>query len=413
MLQSNMKKVLVLVPAFPVPTETFIERELAYLAKDPNIDLHVLSLAKAKGYLSPSLEGRVDYKRISWGMVPLHLLTFVLYFFKYFTVFWRALIELNSNSKKPNLFKQLYFLARVYGFYVPWFAKYKPDFVIGHFMSEPSSVCMVHKLLTGIPYGVMAHARDVFLDGEYFESKVKTANFISVCNRRAHEYLLSSAQKANLPTANIILRYHGIDPTLLPFKVVEHYNAPIQKIRIFNNARLTEKKGHVYLFDAVKELLAQGFDVELNLVSGAGNLTDWARNYILSNNLLGKINLLNEGKGVPFEQISTLYHSNDLFVYTGINTDAGDSDGIANVLIEAAFAGLPIISTDSGATTEFLTNGVDTAIVDQKSTRAIVSAIKDYILNPQKFAEYAQNAHKKAVQTFDIRTSVAELKNLF
>ncbi len=60
-----MKKILYFIPEFPKLTETFIEREVSKLVELNELDIQVLSVKKATGFLSPNLSTKVIYRDIN------------------------------------------------------------------------------------------------------------------------------------------------------------------------------------------------------------------------------------------------------------------------------------------------------------------------------------------------------------
>ncbi len=65
-----------------------------------------------------------------------------------------------------------------------------------------------------------------------------------------------------------------------------------------------------------------------------------------------------------------------------IAVQASDSEGLPNVVLEAAAAGLPIIATAVGGTAEILTHGVDGILVPKGDQPALSDAIADLAADP-------------------------------
>ena len=79
----------------------------------------------------------------------------------------------------------------------------------------------------------------------------------------------------------------------------------------------------------------------------------------------------------------------DMLLYTSL------TDGMPNVILEAAAAGLPIIASNDGGVGELIQNGrTGILIEDYLNSDAYVKAIEEVIANPEKLPEYAKNAQK-------------------
>jgi glycosyltransferase involved in cell wall biosynthesis len=95
-----------------------------------------------------------------------------------------------------------------------------------------------------------------------------------------------------------------------------------------------------------------------------------------------------------------------------IETSKGDVDGVPTVVIEAAIAGLPIITTDAGGITDLIVNNDTGIIVPQKDPEALANQIEHLLSHPEIRKSLGMNANKKAGKMFDLDTNIRELENL-
>lgn len=394
---STKKKVVIFVPEFPVLTETFIERELAKIAERGNLDVSILSLRKGSGEVSPVLEPLIRYKRLS---VPNAILSFRFFFIAGKNIS-RALGILSSCGM-PAVHRY-YTLLKGMG-YAQIFSYSGPDLILAHFMSESSTIAMVAAVVLGVPYAVSAHAKDVTVRPHCMKTKSENAAFVLICNKHAYESCVRSTDRDY--AHKILLRYHGLDISGFP-RAGSKSGVPV----ILNIGRLEEKKGQKYLLEAAKILRDEGIKFKLIIV-GPGSLYGKLNELTGALGLSGEVEILGGGTGLPFSETQKYYSRSDVFVFPGINTDEGDADGIANVLLEAAASHLPIVATDSGSTKEFLENDVSGVIVPQKNPAALADGLKR-ILNDKELADrLAEEAYRKVSSEFDIENNAAELENL-
>ncbi|KKS06004.1 hypothetical protein A3K01_02770 [candidate division WWE3 bacterium RIFOXYD1_FULL_43_17] len=390
---STKKKVIIFVPEFPVLTETFIERELAKIAERGNLDLSILSLRRGSGEVSSVLEPLVKYKRLSISDLILSL----RFFFSAGKNISKALRILRGCKN------EYYTLLKGMG-YAQIFSSSKPDFILAHFMSESSTIVMVASIVLGVPYAISAHAKDVTVSPHCMKEKSENAAFVLICNKHAYENCVSTVDGDY--SHKILLKYHGLD--LAKFgNAGRKYDVPV----ILNIGRLEEKKGQKYLLEAARILYDEGVQFKLLLI-GPGSLYAELSKQISDLGLSGQVEILGEGAGLPFSETSKYYSTSNVFVFSGINTEEGDADGIANVLLEAAASRLPIVATDSGSTKEFLENEESGVIVPQKDPLALADGLKRVLNDKELARRLAEEAHKKVSAEFNIETNVALMEDL-
>jgi colanic acid/amylovoran biosynthesis glycosyltransferase len=397
-----MKRVLYFIPEFPRISETFIEREVAKLIELSTLDITILSLAKASGTTSQKVYERTQYRRINWLTCFLALGYFFLKPHRVITSFKRYFQGNNSSVlKKLHLF-----LKSVA--YTKLIENQKPEHIHVHFFSWPSSTVMIASTILEIPYSISGHAKDVFLEGELIKEKLKTCKFMSICNSYAYNKTLEVAGESS-DTEKIHLIYHGVDPKVFEGKsLLPKVTVP----RIFlGGTRLVEKKGITYMIEASKLLLDKGILHQVDLV-GPGELYDQLTDQTKKLGLEKTVLVHGEGKGTPFSEVLEYYKVADVFVLPSIETKDGDVDGVPTVVIEAAMAKIPIISTNAGGITDLITDNVTGILVPQKDPTAIAEAIEK-LLTDRPFAEKLMtNAYNKAIGMFDLEQNIGKLESL-
>src|SRR3989339_474181 len=147
------KNVLFFIPDFPVISETFIEREVSKLLQLDNLDINVLAIRKSTGTISPNVLNKTHYLRLNLFSSVLGGLNCLLRPLRFFKAF--AVVLQNGNR---SLTGNLYIFLKSIGY--SWIIKeLKPDFILCHFLSEPSTIILIVSYLLDIPFGISAHAR--------------------------------------------------------------------------------------------------------------------------------------------------------------------------------------------------------------------------------------------------------------
>ena len=165
------------------------------------------------------------------------------------------------------------------------------------------------------------------------------------------------------------------------------------------------------MIQASKILVDKGITHRVDLV-GPGNLYQELSKLIVELGLQETVFIHGNGKGTPFKEVLEYYKVADIFVLPSIETGAGDVDGVPTVVIEAAMAKLPIISTNAGAITDLIENGVTGIIIGQKDPQAIADTIEHLLTDKVLSDQLAQTAYTKAVKMFNIDNNVKQLERL-
>ncbi|MFA5775992.1 MAG: glycosyltransferase family 4 protein [Patescibacteria group bacterium] len=402
MEEGAKKRILYFISEFPRISETFIEREISKLIEWDNLDITVLSLSKATGSTSEEVLKQTVYKRLRLADF-LGGLYYVITCPKEVTRCYKLALELPNRS----FFSKMYFLLKSLG-YTKTIADLKPQHIHAHFLSWPSTTALIASHILDIPFSISAHARDVFMEGELIPQKIESAIFVSICNSYAYKKALEIAG-GEVDKSKVKLIYHGIDSKIFesPPKMPK-WDVPA----IFlGGTRLVEKKGFKYMIEASKILRDKGFAHRVDLV-GPGDLYQELVKMIDVLRLGDVVFIHGEGKGTAFKEVLEYYKVADIFVLPSVETGAGDVDGVPTVVIEAAMARLPIVSTDAGGITDLIEDSVTGIIIEQKNPQAIANAIEKLLLDKDLANKLSQNAYAKAIKMFNIYDNIGQLESL-
>lgn len=399
--EKNLKKVVIFIPEFPVLTETFIQRDIVKLVELNNLDVTVICLKKGKSYLDESLESVVKEERLN--------LFDVLFSLKYFFEKKDAIKQIKHILKGDLTKKKLskcYLMIKSLG-YASILSKYKPDEIHVHFYSDFSSIGMFAALILGIPFSINAHARDVFEYPHLPRSKGNLAKFIAICNGLAHKRCM---EISGVGEEKVHLIYHGIDPDAVFPEGLKKTKTDVPTI-FMGGTRITEKKGIEYMIEASAILKQRGISHKIDLV-GVGDRYQEMVDKIAAKELQDTFFIHGDGKGLPFSEVSKFYFASDIFVLPIVRTKAGDSDGIPNVIIEAALAKLPVITTNAGSVSELIIDDETGVVVPQKDPETLATEIEKLIFDEDRKRRLAENAYNKAVDMFDSEKNVKKLEKL-
>lgn len=201
------------------------------------------------------------------------------------------------------------------------------------------------------------------------------------------------------------LIYHGLNfknlPQLMPRKQKN------KKLVLLSVGRAVEKKGFGDLIQALSQLPAD-FEYEWRHI-GAGELIEALKTQAQKLGVASAITWLGaQSQARVFKE----YAKADLFILPCRVAHDGDRDGLPNVLMEASYAGLPIITTPISGIVECFTHHENAYFVPENDPEQLAHAI--YKLG--KSASLRQKISKKAqekIKTFDFKLCFSGLKKLF
>ncbi len=132
-------------------------------------------------------------------------------------------------------------------------------------------------------------------------------------------------------------------------------------LRVLCVARLIERKGQRHLIEAVQRLAAHGQAVSVELI-GEGDARAAYKQYAQSLSVADRVQFSGY---VPREEIAAHYAAAHVFVLPSYN------EGMSVATLEAMAAGLPVIVTRTGGTTELVAEGVNGLTFDWADVEAL------------------------------------------
>jgi glycosyltransferase involved in cell wall biosynthesis len=160
-------------------------------------------------------------------------------------------------------------------------------------------------------------------------------------------------------------------------------------------------KGHQYLVAALALVAARHPRLHL-AIAGRGGLEESLRSRAAEFGLTDRVHLLGLRSDIP-----AILAAADIFVLPSL------SEGLPLALIEAMFAGRPIIATDVGEVGVALDSGQLGVLVDSANVPALAIALKDLLENPGRAKDLGERAAHHARAHYDLRRMVGRYANLY
>ena len=233
-----------------------------------------------------------------------------------------------------------------------------------------------------LPWSFAAHARDLWVEGGALKLKLESANWAAACTR-------AGATELEKWGDNVIYAPHGIELSCYPFQAW-----PGGPMRLLGVGRLVEKKGWPDLIRAAPTL-----DASLQII-GDGPLRASLPAAVLRGAL-------------PHQAvIETMREWANCLVLPSRVDANGDRDGLANVLLEAAAIGLPLVTTTAGDATDLVDDHTGW-LCAPNDANALAQTIARVWKNSDETRRRCHNARARVEAEFDVTKNVAVLARAF
>ncbi|MEZ6136400.1 MAG: glycosyltransferase [Pirellulaceae bacterium] len=274
-----------------------------------------------------------------------------------------------------------------------------------HFASSAASVARIASKLSGIPYSITAHAKDIFhesVDHAELERKIVDSNVTFTVS----DFNLRYFQDQFVPAAasKVVRLYNGMHLDQFPYEMP--LNRPSQIIAV---GRFVEKKGFSDLVEAC--MILRSRHVRFNCcIVGSGELESELQTQIRTLDLDAQVRLLGPQ---PQKVVKQLLRESAVMAAPCINGSDGNRDGLPTVLLEAMALGTPCVSTDVTGIPEVIADGVTGLLVDQRDPHALADAITKLLVDSEQRVALATAARELIESRFDVADNAAIQRRFF
>ena len=230
----------------------------------------------------------------------------------------------------------------------------------------PATAAAILSRLTGVPFSIAGHARDIYRHGgdAFLEEKMRAARFVHTTTRANVAYL----RGRGVPEDAIVLARRGL--AHLPDRVERRTHS--DGVRLLSVGRLVPKKGHHLQIEACRMLARRGISFRMRIVGG-GRL----RRRIAARRDRAGLRTEVELCG-PLDQdaVQEMYRWADIVIHSGVVDASGDRDGLPNVVPEAMSHALAVIVSASPGVTEAVDHEVSGLHFEPGDAGALADAIE-------------------------------------
>ena len=392
-------KVLYIVSAFPVLTETFVLREvraLQRLGMTVRIaQLRPLTGPQAHGFedLEPSVIPGWELRRVLYG------LWFLL---KRRRKLRRALSLICKCLGMPRqLVKLLYVLVISAGVARHLEGEGVQHVRAHHLHTEAVAAYFIADLL-GISYSFTCHTIKTVFPREVIRLVSTAATPVIADTFQVSAFLRGLGAFAE----NVHVIRNGIDLRDFVFtnEDVRQDDLPI----LLSVGRLDRKKGFHVLLHACGQLKAAGIRFRCIIVGDgteARMLEQLRESLELTEHVEFKGNL-------PISKLQTYYASSTVLVAPSILAEDGETDGLPTVIVEALASGLPVVASHTAAIPELIQDGI-TGVLSVPNDPAALAASLTRVLNSAEMRRLLRiRGRQQIVAEYNINSNVKQLMAL-
>ncbi|MHC4951944.1 MAG: glycosyltransferase, partial [Planctomycetota bacterium] len=208
------------------------------------------------------------------------------------------------------------------------------------------------------------------------------------------------------PPEKISVNHMGIDTEKFTPRKKE---LPQNKIKVLTVARLTEKKGHCYALQAIRQAVRIVPKLEYH-IAGDGPLLKELKG--LTKKLGTENNVVFHGK-VNSDEVLAMYKAADIFLLPSVTPSTGDMEGIPVSLMEAMSCGLPVIASQHSGIPELVLDGQSGYTVPEKDIRSIADQIIYLAENDKVRCKLGKQAREYVELNFNNRIVLDQLLEIF
>lgn len=271
----------------------------------------------------------------------------------------------------------------------------KPDLIIANWVvPQGLTAALVKVFMPRLNIVMISHGGDsAFIQGNSIFRLLgrfalnKADSIVAVsCFIRERLSLVTDVDRNRITVAPM-----GVDDSL--FKAKKTQNRDDTSLLFVG--RLEEKKGLVYLIEAMTKVLQKCPEVVLRIV---GDGTQKTRLQQLTSEKGLSRSVLFVG-AVEHPRLPAFFEKSAVFVAPSVNLDY-DVEGLPVVLLEAIASGLPVITTDAGGITDIIEDGITGILVPQRNADHLADSIVELLEDRELREKIALRASVKLRERF-------------
>lgn len=266
-----------------------------------------------------------------------------------------------------------------------------------HFAHVPAEMTFYLSRLTGLPFSISAHAKDIYtLAAPDLVERVNASRLLMTCTDANWRHL---RELPGVDTHKIHRVYHGIDLETFrraaPLPDGEAFARGLS--RFVSVGRLVPKKGYDLILMALARLQAGGVSFTYDLY-GAGEEEESLRRLVRQLGLGSRVRF---HRAATHPQIIERLNEGGIFLGGFRVTADGDRDGIPNTVAEAMAMEMPVLATRVSGVPELIEHGRSGYLVEPGDPEAMAAALRHLLAHPDDARSLAVRARERVREVFN------------
>lgn len=271
-----------------------------------------------------------------------------------------------------------------------------------HFASLAGRTTWVASRLTGVPFTVTTHAKDIFhesVDQDWLRRIATDADRVIAISAFNHDHL----QRVLAGTgARLTHEYNALDLDRFAYHEPDAVGEPLKVAAV---GRLVPKKGFADLIAAAARCQASGRRLEVR-IAGAGELAEDLQHQVTASGLGDVVSLLGPRTQ---NEVRDLVRWADVFAAPCVPSDDGNVDGLPTVVLEAMALGTPVVATAVTGLPEVVHDGRTGVLLEPGDVDGLARALDGFAAARLPAAQFARAARRLMEERFDHRRHAATL----
>ena len=249
--------------------------------------------------------------------------------------------------------------------------------VHGHWVVPGGAVAATAR--GGLPLVVSLHGSDVYMAerhavvGRAAAAAFRRAAVVTACSEdlrlRAHALGADPSRSVTIPYGVDAGRFRPDPDARATMRA--RWGIPDNAEVVFTAGRFVKKKGFEYLVDAVAALMRERPLLRF-VLAGGGDLDAPLRDRLQR---LGAFDRTILPGVLSQDDVARGLAAADVAVVPSIRDDAGNVDGLPNVVLEGLASGTPLVATPAGGIGSVVIDGATGLLVDERQSTALATAI--------------------------------------
>jgi glycosyltransferase involved in cell wall biosynthesis len=280
------------------------------------------------------------------------------------------------------------------------------DHLHAHFAHDPALVALLTRRLTGLPYSITAHARDLYqIPISSLRTRARDATAVVTCCAANVDYLRAALPPSLHPRLHLV--HHGVEIDRFVPAPRADGGSPVEIVSV---GRLVEKKGFPDLLSACRELRNAATEPFRLRIYGDGPMREELTALRDRLGLLDEVELVGERNG---DEVLRAYQRADIFALTPWVPADGDRDGVPNVIVEAMACGLPVVTTDAGGITEVVQHGVNGLVAPPRDIGTLAGHLVELVSDGARRRALGDAGRRVVEEGYDVRSAARRLSAVF